>query len=178
MSDTDLILRNLQSVVQTDDGRCRFVNAILAVGLGDGAARLAALKVIPYAAYLKTGHWKATSREAKERVGNRCQLCNGTEKLEAHHRTYARRGEEQPQDLTVLCNVCHGKYHDKLADAVKKDKPISDEPPPTPEAEIVAMDSMTDEEQNAWLHELVRRKRIQQGLPPGPDYKTLAQSGT
>ena len=75
MSDIDLITRNLQSVVQTDEGRCRFINAILAVGLENDGARLAALKVIPYAAYLKTdgtNHFRSPAPQDKDlrRFGN------------------------------------------------------------------------------------------------------------
>lgn len=31
--------------------------------------------------------------------------------LEVHHLHYDSLGREQPEDLVVLCNVCHGKRH-------------------------------------------------------------------
>lgn len=31
--------------------------------------------------------------------------------LQAHHRTYENRGQEQPGDLTVLCRDCHSTFH-------------------------------------------------------------------
>jgi hypothetical protein len=34
--------------------------------------------------------------------------------LEAHHRTYERRGEELPEDLTALCPTCHRWFHEWL----------------------------------------------------------------
>jgi len=67
---------------------------------------------INYADYLKSAAWKSKAEEAKIRSGNRCQLCNRTGKLHAHHRTYERLGNERPEDLTVLCEDCHAKFHD------------------------------------------------------------------
>jgi len=29
-----------------------------------------------------------------------------------HHRTYARLGHEQPEDLTPMCRTCHTRLHD------------------------------------------------------------------
>src|SRR3990167_484374 len=63
-----------------------------------------------YQAYLNSPEWKAKAEEAKKRAGYRCQLCNrprGVVKLEAHHRTYERVGQERPEDITVLCGECH-----------------------------------------------------------------------
>jgi 5-methylcytosine-specific restriction endonuclease McrA len=52
-----------------------------------------------------------------EASGFRCRLCNtGAEDnvLEAHHRTYANLGNEQPGDLTALCRDCHRVATDHL----------------------------------------------------------------
>lgn len=64
-----------------------------------------------YDDYLKTEHWKHVAGQAKVRARHRCQLCNGDGELHVHHRTYERLGNEQPEDLTVLCSNCHTKYH-------------------------------------------------------------------
>jgi hypothetical protein len=65
-----------------------------------------------YHDYLNTEHWKETSRNAKERAGNRCQVCNSrSERLNVHHRTYERKGFERPEDLICLCESCHGIFH-------------------------------------------------------------------
>ncbi len=69
------------------------------------------LKTIPYPEYLKTYHWAQTRDAALERAGHRCQVCNKTKSLNVHHRTYARRGNERPDDLTVLCRRCHELFH-------------------------------------------------------------------
>ena len=67
-----------------------------------------------YSAYLASDEWKQRSREARQRAGNRCMLCNRTGPLEVHHRTYTRMGHELPEDLTVLCAQCHTKFHKEL----------------------------------------------------------------
>jgi hypothetical protein len=70
-----------------------------------------ALRKLPYQEYLKTRHWTALSAVAKLRAGNRCQICNGTEDLQVHHRTYERLGCERLSDLTVLCKKHHHMAH-------------------------------------------------------------------
>lgn len=75
------------------------------------------LAALPYGEYLKTCHWQNQRDAARERAGGRCQLCNQAENLHVHHRTYERRGCEDPGDLIVLCAACHGKFHDKLPQA-------------------------------------------------------------
>lgn len=65
-----------------------------------------------YAEYLRTPHWLATRKVALERAERRCQVCNGSKLLQVHHRTYERIGAELPGDLTVLCDDCHGVFHD------------------------------------------------------------------
>ncbi len=64
-----------------------------------------------YAIYLQSPLWKERARQARERAGQRCQLCNGYGPLEVHHRTYERLGHEHPDDLTVLCRSCHSTFH-------------------------------------------------------------------
>ena len=71
---------------------------------------------IDYQEYIQSPEWRQKAKEAKERAGYRCQLCNkpGDDKcLHAHHRTYERLGDELPEDITVLCDVDHAKFHDK-----------------------------------------------------------------
>jgi len=71
------------------------------------------LRKLPYAEYLKTDHWKRMSAMCKRNADYRCQICNSTKALEAHHRTYERLGWEAPGDLTCLCGACHAKFHNK-----------------------------------------------------------------
>jgi len=63
-----------------------------------------------YAEYIHSDAWKAKADAAKKRAGRRCQVCNGTDRLEAHHRTYEHMGDEMPEDITVLCHNCHSLY--------------------------------------------------------------------
>lgn len=80
------------------------------------------LKGMPYHKYLRTQHWKAKREKAFRRADYRCQMCNkregeveedgeGKVVLQVHHRASGDRGQEQLQDLTVLCKVCHLKHH-------------------------------------------------------------------
>jgi hypothetical protein len=69
------------------------------------------LKTMAYKSYLRTPHWRSVRQSAIERHGNKCQICNSGKKLEVHHRTYQRRGEELPEDVVVLCDSCHDIFH-------------------------------------------------------------------
>lgn len=64
-----------------------------------------------YREYLNSDHWKKTRAAALQRAGNKCQGCGGTYDLQVHHKTYARRGHERPEDLEVLCRNCHKDEH-------------------------------------------------------------------
>lgn len=73
--------------------------------------------------YLRSDHWRATRLAALERAGNRCQVCNADKRLDVHHRTYERIGNERPEDLTVLCRGCHELYHESRRRTPKRSKP-------------------------------------------------------
>jgi replicative DNA helicase len=73
--------------------------------------RITELKTMPYEEYLQTPEWTERRALMIERAGNRCQVCNSGEDLNVHHRTYERRGNEGPGDLTVLCQPCHALFH-------------------------------------------------------------------
>lgn len=82
---------------------------------------LTPISKVNYKAYIASDDWKRRADAAKKRAGHRCQVCNrGADQvlqLEAHHRTYENLGNEQAQDITVLCNECHDLFsaHGKLA---------------------------------------------------------------
>ena len=65
-----------------------------------------------YDDYLQSPAWQQQRREAIQRAGGRCQVCNSSGPLEVHHRTYQRLGREAPGDLTVLCRACHARFHE------------------------------------------------------------------
>jgi 5-methylcytosine-specific restriction endonuclease McrA len=62
---------------------------------------------VDYYKYIRSPKWRRISREAKERAGWKCQVCNGTDRVQTHHRTYVNLGHEKPEDLFVLCDECH-----------------------------------------------------------------------
>lgn len=75
-------------------------------------ARLVELRSMPYRDYLLTPEWKSRRAKHLKSASYRCQLCNsGEHRLEVHHRTYARRGNEYFKDLIVLCYSCHEIFH-------------------------------------------------------------------
>jgi len=74
----------------------------------------ALLRTMSYEQYLRTDHWLKVRDAAIERANHRCALCNSEVNLHAHHRTYERLGRELPGDITVLCSVCHDKFHETL----------------------------------------------------------------
>ena len=79
------------------------------------------LKDMPYKEYLQTDHWKSVRKQALFRAKYKCQLCSNKENLNVHHNTYKNRGEEKDEDLIVLCQNCHGKFHDKFNDINEDD---------------------------------------------------------
>ena len=68
-----------------------------------------------YSKYLRSKHWQATRLWALERAEGSCQLCEGREGLQVHHRSYERLCAERPADLVVLCGDCHKKHHEDPA---------------------------------------------------------------
>lgn len=68
-----------------------------------------------YAAYLESDVWRRTRDLALEYYGNACCLCNGRSRLDVHHRTYDRAGQERLADLIVLCRQCHAHFHRRAA---------------------------------------------------------------
>jgi 5-methylcytosine-specific restriction endonuclease McrA len=75
------------------------------------------LRALPYRLFLQTTYWKIVRAHSINRAGSACRLCNRKSPLEVHHRTYAHHGLEHQwyaEDLIVLCNPCHAKFHDKL----------------------------------------------------------------
>jgi 5-methylcytosine-specific restriction endonuclease McrA len=66
---------------------------------------------MPYSEYLKTDHWQRIRKKALKTAQGKCQVCNsGNQKLDVHHRTYERRGQEYRRDVIVLCRSCHENF--------------------------------------------------------------------
>ena len=60
-----------------------------------------------YLSYIASPAWRTRRQRAIERAGNRCQVCGEARRLQVHHVTYERLGNEKDGDLTVLCWYCH-----------------------------------------------------------------------
>lgn len=63
--------------------------------------------------YLKSDHWTEVRKRALDFAENRCQLCDWSENLEVHHRSYRTLHKEKLCDVVVLCSVCHSEFHGK-----------------------------------------------------------------
>ncbi len=67
-----------------------------------------------YREYLQTTYWAQVKAVMRELACNRCERCSahGSQaKLNVHHRTYRRLGEEEESDLLFVCDDCHGYRH-------------------------------------------------------------------
>lgn len=71
------------------------------------------LKNMPYSEYLKTPHWKNLSQIVKSINKKTCFYCgeNKNVSLNAHHKTYERKGHENLSDLICICSNCHNLIH-------------------------------------------------------------------
>jgi 5-methylcytosine-specific restriction endonuclease McrA len=69
------------------------------------------------AAYMKTTKWKKKRKAKLDQVGRRCERCGSvTGRIDVHHKTYERLGNERLEDLIVLCVRCHEIEDELTAD--------------------------------------------------------------
>ena len=85
-----------------------------------------------YDLYLKSPEWKAISDECKRLANFKCNRCDNTTNLHAHHLTYDNIGEEKQEDLECLCLSCHEEEHQR--DAQEHGRPARHHPPDGPAA--------------------------------------------
>ena len=64
-----------------------------------------------YKAYLNSPRWQAIRKRLYREYDYKCAMCGSPKNLNVHHITYERLGEEKDEDLTVLCQKCHGELH-------------------------------------------------------------------
>lgn len=66
-----------------------------------------------YGDFLRTPYWLAIVQQMKYRAKFRCKLCGSSGLLNVHHRSYENHGRElqKQDDLIVLCQPCHQKFH-------------------------------------------------------------------
>jgi len=66
-----------------------------------------------YKSYIVSMKWKIFKRGIVKTRGNVCERCGTkTNKLDLHHKTYARLFNELPQDVMLLCRDCHNEIHE------------------------------------------------------------------
>jgi 5-methylcytosine-specific restriction endonuclease McrA len=81
-------------------------------------ARTAQLRKMPFAEYWVQCEWQARRTATLVRAGYRCQTCGDTDvRLDVHHNTYERYGDESIFDLVALCDRCHELFHGVMQDA-------------------------------------------------------------
>ena len=73
---------------------------------------------VRHATYLKSLKWHQIKGYVRERDNYTCSHCgmnmvDDLYHLHTHHLTYKRLGNEDPQDLVLLCSKCHSKEHSK-----------------------------------------------------------------
>lgn len=75
-------------------------------------ARLHQLGFADYRAYLRSPQWQSVkARYRASDLPQGCLLCDTDERLQFHHLTYERVGEELLDDVAPLCSTCHGIVH-------------------------------------------------------------------
>ena len=63
--------------------------------------------MIDYQEYIQSDKWKFKRDLVLLFWQHRCSMCGRGVNLHVHHRTYKRLGNEQLNDLVVLCDRCH-----------------------------------------------------------------------
>jgi hypothetical protein len=76
--------------------------------------------------YLKSHHWRCLSNRLIDKADGCCFCCGYhwkespwnydhndelIERLEVHHVSYKNLGDEKPEDVIVVCSVCHDDIH-------------------------------------------------------------------
>jgi len=69
-----------------------------------------------YYLYLKSNKWSSIRTHAIRKAQNSCQVCDSPNNLQCHHRRYNNIGNENIDDLIVLCSDCHKIYHKNMPD--------------------------------------------------------------
>lgn len=67
---------------------------------------------LTYKEYLLTTHWRNLKEKMyKSKYKYECYSCKCKTKLELHHKTYKRIGNERLNDMIWLCRDCHEATH-------------------------------------------------------------------
>jgi hypothetical protein len=91
--------------------------------------------IVSYHDYLQSDGWKARVQQMLAKADYQCTgkvyhpqhvavRCNNTHRLQVHHRTYERLGQEREDDLQVLCERCHLLAHVQVPDCHRCGNPL------------------------------------------------------
>lgn len=69
-----------------------------------------------YAKYINSETWRKKRQARLKMDGNKCRTCHSKERLEIHHVTYERFGDEDLDDLITLCRQCHEAITNSIRD--------------------------------------------------------------
>jgi 5-methylcytosine-specific restriction endonuclease McrA len=64
-----------------------------------------------YLDYIRSPWWVARKAAIIRHRGYQCERCSSTRHLELHHKTYERLKRERPEDVELLCRICHLREH-------------------------------------------------------------------
>lgn len=119
-------------------------------------SRLDELRAMPYREYLRTPEWRETRGAALVRSGHACSLdAAHTDRLEVHHRSYDRLGEERADDVIVLCHDCHRIHHAHTGRPRRPSQRPPSSPPPSFQAGVRTAGGSTRAPQRSWLARLL-----------------------
>ena len=86
------------------------------------AGKDARLPPADYAAYIRSSAWaKVKRRYRASKLPQHCAVC-GDAKVDLHHRTYKRLGNERLTDLIPLCRPHHGDVHAMVKESANRSK--------------------------------------------------------
>lgn len=75
-----------------------------------------------YRIYLLSNAWKQKRDAIFSRCGEVCERCRKRKAIQIHHITYANIGDELPEDLLAVCDLCHLDLHKKQSETPNDDK--------------------------------------------------------
>lgn len=67
-----------------------------------------------YKEYLNSKHWITFRYNFFKKVSNQCRMCQCTQGLNLHHKTYKNIGNEKIEDVVGLCFKCHKYIHNNV----------------------------------------------------------------
>ncbi len=74
--------------------------------------KITAKDKLSYKSYLKSAKWRTFKQMLFDLRGHKCEKCGEIKgAIDGHHKTYIRLFNELPEDIILLCRVCHKRVH-------------------------------------------------------------------